>query len=339
MAKEQFTYDDLLGALERKNFSPVYLLYGGEDFLADEATDAIIAAALTKDEREFNLDVAYGSDSDPRDIISYASSFPAMAQRRVVVVREIDKLPNKELLSSYIEHPAPTTCLVLLSEKADLRKKPYVTARRHGIVLEFKPLYDNQVPAWIGNRVRQQGWEVDPEACEVFAACTGTSLRGIQSELDKLYLYVGAKRTITVGDVQAVVGMSKEFNIFELQSALGAKDVRRSTEILERMLDAGDSATMMIVILTRFFATLWKLYDMRRRGVPSLEQARAAGINPFFLKQYQSALTHYPLSEIEHAFELLATADEGLKSTSTEPKQIMHFLIARLLLGESVPVH
>jgi DNA polymerase-3 subunit delta len=166
----------------------------------------------------------------------------------------------------------------------------------------------------------------------------GTSLRGIQSELDKLYLYVSKRRTITVADVQAVVGMSKEFNIFELQNALAGKDVRRSTEILERMLEAGESATMMIAMLTRFFATLWKLHDMRRRGVRTQEQARGAGINPFFLREYQSALNQYPASEVEHAFSLLAAADEGLKSTSTDPKQIMHSLITQLLLSEFEPV-
>ncbi|MBI4536122.1 MAG: DNA polymerase III subunit delta, partial [Ignavibacteriae bacterium] len=314
MPRDEHTYETLHAALSRKEFSAVYLFHGAEDYLADQATDAVINSALTKEERGFNLDIMYGAEADARDIVSHASSFPMMSERRVVVVREFDRLGNKELLSHYIDSPSPTTCLILLSTKPDFRKKPYLTARRNGVEIEFKPLYDNQIPSWIGRRIKEQGRTIDPEACRLLAAYVGTSLREIQNEIDKLYIYVGEKTAITAEDISAVVGSSREFNVFELQKAIGAKDIRRSTEILERMLDSGESATMIIVMLTRYFNILWKLYDLRRRGATTQQMASEGGVNPYFLKEYLDVLTRFTLDEIEHSFELLAAADERLKT-------------------------
>jgi DNA polymerase-3 subunit delta len=299
----------------------VYLFYGGEDFLAEEATDLIINSALSPEQRGFNLDVVYGSDADPRDILSHASSFPMMADLRVVVVRELDKLVDKELLSSYLEQPSPSTCLVLHSTKPDFRKKPYVTAKRSATVVKFEPIREYQIASWIGKRVKQQGREIDSEAVKILAAYVGPTLREIQNELDKLYIFVQEKQAITSDDIRAVVGVSKEYNIFELQNAIGAKNLARSTEILSRMMDVGESPILIIILLTRYFSTLWKLYDLRRRG--SVELAGAIGVNPYYLKDYVAAAERYTVAELEHSFEVLASADEQLKSAPTDPLQVM----------------
>jgi DNA polymerase-3 subunit delta len=337
MAVNGLTYDDLQHALSEKKFSPVYLLFGEEDFLAEEATQSIIDAALTVEERGFNLDVLYGSEADAREIILHALSFPMIAERRVVVVREVDKLPNKELLSSYLDNPSPTTSLILVSTKPDFRKKPYVTAKRSGNAFEFRPLFENQVPAWVTRRVKQQGKDIEGEASRMLTVRIGTSLREIQNELDKLYIFVGERKLIKEADVRAVVGVSKEFNIFELQKAMGGKDMGRSIEIMERMLEAGETGTMIVFMLTRFYLALWRLTEMQRKGNVAHAQAGILNVSPFFLREYQEAIGHYSSAEIERSFELLAEADEQLKFTSIEPKQVMHTLVVRLL-NESVAV-
>jgi len=331
MAKESSSYDDLKRAVARKQFSPVYLFHGEEDFLVDEAVQSVIEAALTPEERGFNLDVLYGSDSDAREIASHASSFPMMAERRVVVVREVDKLANRELLAQYIENASPTTSIVLLCAKPDLRRKPFVTARKHGVVVEFKPLRENELPAWISASVEKQGREIQPEASKMLAAYVGSSLREVRNEIDKLYIFIGDRKVITSDDVRAVVGVSKEYNIFELQNAVGVKNLKRSMEIIERMLSAGESAVWMIVMLTRFFSALWKLSDLRRRGVPPQEQASSVGVHPYFLKEYVQALEFYPTRELEQAFETIALADERLKSTGMDEKVVMQAMIIHLV--------
>lgn len=331
MARQGIPAEDVRAAIARKDLAPVYLFHGKEDFLIEEMTDAIIEAALARDERGFNLDVVYGSEADARDVMSHATSFPMMAQRRVVVVREVEKLPNGELLTTYIENPLPSTCLVLVSAKPDFRRKPYVTARRKGVEVEFKPLYDTQVPAWIVQRVKRMGKTFNTDASRLLAACTGTSLRDVQNEIDKLFIYVGERPLITEEDVRAIVGMSKEFNVFELQKALGAGDMARSVEILHRMLDAGESPTGIIVMLTRYFNSLWKLQYLRTQRMSSSEQASVSGINFYFLNEYVSALSVFSRTDIEGAFVVLAAADEELKTTSTDPRQVMQRLVINLL--------
>lgn len=335
MAKEGLTYEDLRSSLKKKEFASVYLFYGEEDFLVDEAADLVLNAALAKEDRGFNLDVIYGNESDARDIISHASSFPMMAERRVVIVRELDKLSNKELLASYIEHPSESTCLVLLSLKPDFRKKPFVTAKRNGKVIEFKPLYENQVSTWISARAKKDGYEIDQEACKLLASYVGTSLREIQGEMEKLFVYTGGKKAIGVDDVMAVVGVSREFNIFELQKAIGSKNLDRSIFIMQRMVEAGESPTTIIVMLTRFFTLLWRLHDMRRRGVPSNEQSAQLGVNPYFMKDYVEAVSHFSAKEVGQVFEYLADADLHMKSTSPDPSLLMHLVLLKMF---SMPV-
>ena len=329
MAKRALTYEELRRHL-KKALSPVYFFHGKEDFRMEQLTDQIIAAALGKAGQEFNLDIVYGSESDARDVISHASSFPMMSERRVVVVREMDKLFNKDLLSSYIEHPSVSTCLVLLSTNPDFRRKPYLVAREHAVVCECAPLREQDVPGWIADRVHEQGKEIQEDAASVLATYTGTSMREIQNELDKLYLYVGDSRAIVAEDVRAVAGMSREYNIFELQKAIGAKNGRKSVEILERMLDRGEDPIRMAVMLTRYFAALWKLSDAKKRGLPIQEQVRVLGTFPSYLKDYEQALALYSTREIETSFDLLATADFGLKM-SGDPRTLLNTLIVQLV--------
>jgi DNA polymerase-3 subunit delta len=334
MAKEGFTYENLLGKLNKREFFPVYLFHGEEDFIADEACDAVIEAALTREERGFNLDVLHGHDADVRDIVARASAFPMMAGRRVVVVRDMEKLSGKELLAGYVEDPSPSTCLVMISSKPDLRKKPYVAVKKVGFVLECKPLYDNQIPDWISRRVKQQKHDIDDETSKMLAAYAGSSLREVQNELDKVYTFIGERMTITTDDISAVVGLSKEYNVFELQRAVGTRDIRKSSEILFRMLDVGESAIGMVVMLTRYFTNLWKLHDMRRRKLAPKEQAAALGINPFFMREYEAATGKYSSAEIENAFEILAEADLQLKS-SRDDRLVMQSCLVRLVSAAS----
>jgi DNA polymerase III subunit delta len=334
MAQDTPSIEVLQSSVARGEFSPVYLLHGEEDFLIDEATDVIVRGALTPDQHGFNLDVVYGNDSDARDIVAHASSFPMMADRRVVVVRDLDGLKNKELLTSYIETPLASTSLILQSAKPDFRRKPFTAAKKGGKVYKFDPIRDYQIANWIGRRAKQQRREIEADATKLLAAYVNTSLREIQNELDKLYLYASGKRVITADDVRAVVGVSKEYNVFALQNAIGARNMARATHILSHQLSAGESPILIIVMLTRYFVLLWKLQDMRRRKVP--DPASQLGIHPSFFQDYVSASGNFSPAEIEQIFGLLATADEQLKSTSIPPAQILQTLVIHLAGGASI---
>ena len=329
MAKDDLTYEDVIAAAGRKEFSPVYLLYGEEDFLIEETADAVLNAALTQDERGFNLDVMYGNESDAKDVVSHASSFPMAAERRVVIVRDADKLSHTELLTHYIEQPSPSTCLILSCTKPDFRKKPFVNLKKKAVVVECKSLWENQIPTWISRRVKKDKREIHADAASMLAAYVGSSLRELVNELEKLYIYTGEKKTITVDDVAAVVGISKEFSVFELQWAIGARDVGKATEILERMLAQGEQPVMMVAVLTRFFQTLWKLHDVKRRGTLGSQLYIQAGIFSF-AERYAQAVSRYSVHQIEEAFLELSDIDEKLKSTSINSKLLLQTFIVRV---------
>ncbi len=335
MAKEGWTYDDLRTAVGRKEIAPVYLFYGEEDLLADEATELIVDAALPQEQRGFNLDVVYGSDADVRDIISHATSFPLMSDRRVVVVRELDKLPHRELLASYLESPSETTTVILHSSNPDFRRKPYLTAKRNGTAVEFKPLRENQIPAWIAAKAQAAGRTIGPDAARLLSTYAGTSLREIQGEIDKLCLFTLGRQEITVADVSSVVGSSREFNIFELQRAIGGRVMDRAMLIMQRMLEAGESPTMIIVMLTRFFIILWNLHDLTRRGATRSVQMETTGLSQFQIREFTEAMSLFGPEHVKKAFDVLIRADEQLKTSMSDPTVVMQLLIVQLLTQDA----
>jgi DNA polymerase-3 subunit delta len=339
MAGGGLSFDDLDAALRGGTLASLYLFHGEETLLVDEAVQRVVDTAMGDADRAFNLDVLSGSENDARDIVSRASSFPMMSERRVVVVRDVERMDGKglELLTHFVENPSPTTCLVLVAAKADMRKKPFTTIRKNGVVMEFKALYDNQLPAWIEKRVLRLGKTIAPEAGKLLAAYVGSSLRALDNEIDKLMLFIRDRTSISADDVAAVVGFTREFSVFELQKAVGAKNLPRAVEIMERMIDAGAGLPFVFTMLTSYYATLWKLADLRRRGVAERELAGEAGINPYFVREYLEALRQHGVGEIEQAFSHLAEADEQSKTGSRDPRQIMHLLLIRLIGYEPAP--
>ena len=244
-AKEKFPgYDDFIAATKEKKYAPVYLFVGEEDFLSEECVDRVIRDLLTADTKAFNLDIVYGSKADAGQVMAHAASFPMTSSRRVVVIKEFDKLLSgesaKELVAAYIARPLESTCLILLAEKADFRTKPFTDLKKNGSVFSFNPLYENQVPAWTAARCRMSGKEIDNEACRLMQAYIGTSLRAIQNELDKLFTYLGERKRITMEDVADVVGVSRGFTVFDLQRAVGKKNLTEALRIVKRMMETGN---------------------------------------------------------------------------------------------------
>ena len=206
MAARGASYDSLRAELTKGKLRTAYVLYGEEDLLLEEALNAIIDRVLEGADRGFNLDVMRGTEADGRDIVARASSFPMMADRRVVVVREADRLTGRdpELVASYVERPSPSTCLVLAGTKPDFRRKPFAGIWKEGGAFEFPPLHEDDASSWIAARVGQRGRRIAPEAAKLLATIVGTSLRDLQNEIDKLLIFAADGKEITETDVAAV---------------------------------------------------------------------------------------------------------------------------------------
>jgi DNA polymerase-3 subunit delta len=337
MAKSGPTYKELTASLKHKPFLPVYLLHGEEEFLLDMGLTGILDAVIPPDFRPLNLDVVGCGEVDSRDIVARASSLPMMGDMRVVVAKNVERLSERdlELLGRYVESPSETTTLVLAGRKADLRRKPFSTLNARGAAFEFAPLKDAKIPSWIADRVKLKGASIDEEAAELFSTYVGSSLREIESEIEKLLTYLGTRKNVTQDDVANVIGFSREYTIFQLQDNIGKGNVRQALIILDHMLDDGQTLPYFIRMLTTYFSSLWRLHHLTRRGV---QETRDPSEFPkawnWKRDEYLAALRLYPSERIERAFRLLAETELASRQTSSvEDRDLLHAMLVQVMEG------
>jgi DNA polymerase-3 subunit delta len=321
-------------AWHKGEFAPLYLFHGEEHFLLDEALDDLLNRAVEPSMRSLNLDILYGGEADARDVVAAASSYPMMGERRVVIVRDLDRISGKEgerdILSSYVEKPSGSTVLVLIANDPDFRQKPFKKIQSSGWAYEFAPIKDYQLPVWIRERVKKSGGTISDDAVEFFQAAVEPNLRDVQNEIEKLFLYAGGRKDLTSSDVQAVVGMRKEHSIYELQRALGEKNVTRALEIMSKLIDAGEDINYFIVSLFRYFSKIYVVQDMLARRRPSPELLKFLRLAPFqtkFAEEYQNGARRFTSKELETVFASLLNADILSKSSQIDHKILLTELV------------
>lgn len=331
------SFDDLTVAFRHGNFKPLYFFYGDEGFLMDRLQALAVEHALGPHERDFNFDLFHGSEADARQVMAACASYPVMAPRRLVVVRSFEKLAENRSFKEYAERPNPTAVVLLLcTTKPNLSAHPYRALREHAVAVEFKPLYDRQMAGWIDGHAKTLGVKVAPGAAQMLAQEVGTDLRTAAAELDKLVAFVGERSTITEEDVLTAGGHLREFNVFELQKAVGAGDRVRATAIVERLLQQAASrrgeALMVVTMLTRYFQKLRKLTACQAQAVPQRDLARHIGVPPFYVNEYQAALRQLGPVAVRRAFEALLAADYELKGGAERDERLVLLLtLGRIL--------
>lgn len=321
---------DLQRELKQKKFSPTYLFAGEEEFLLSEGIQSLIDHAIDKDTNNFNLDILYGSEIEARQVVNLASSYPMLGERRVVVVKEFDKLGNKDLLIPYLQQPSPTTCLALCTVKADFRQKVYDVLKKKSQIIGCNPPNEQQVYDWIQQRIKKLGKNISQDAVQFLQTRTGNSLNIVHSEVEKLCIYVGEKNEIGVGDVEDVVGISKQYNIFELQKTIVGRNMNRALEILEHMLDAGENAIGIVAVLTGFFQKLLLLHEIQAKPSESASITSKFRLSPMFLRENTRGIKLYSREDIDNVFRHLLKADEALKF-SADVKLTMTILLYNIL--------
>lgn len=341
------TPDSFETAIRAARFDPVYFLFGDEEFLVDEACDRLIAAAVDDATREFNYEQFHGTEAALPEVVERAMAYPMMADRRVIVVREIDRLfvlrgkPSADSpFARYMSHPAETTLLILTATSSDILKgksgvkAPFDIVVNGATSVHYKKLYDRDIPSWVAGRIRSRGKEITPEAVELFVGYAGGSLRVLSNEIEKLFTFVQDRAKISADDVRSVVGANKTYNVFELQKAVGARNLELAVDISERMLRAGESEQMILTMLTRYFTILWRLFEIRSRTRDQNEIARSVGISSYFLNEYLAAVGRYPIPQLQNAFEALLAADIALKTSNVAGATVMQMLLVAIVRGE-----
>lgn len=337
MAQQEHTYEQLVAAFNHGNFQPCYFVYGDETYLAHELQELLIEKALAEHERDFNLDILYGSDTSAAAALSASNAYPMMAERRVVLIRDFEKLSQNALFAEYAKHPNPNAVVMLVcNSKPNLTNNPYRALKAQTVSIELKPLKAQQLGGWIQKRVTKFRKKIRPEAVQMLIDFTGNHLQSLAGEIEKMVAYVGTREEIGRDDVLDVGGHSREFNVFELQKSVGDADFLAASRIVEQMLQQKTNHTgealMVVSVLTGFFTKLWKLTACQQQQMTDKAMAERVGISPYFIKEYLFSLRRYPLGRISVAFQALLAADYELKGGATrEPSLILHLLLRRII--------
>lgn len=317
---------------EQDRIYPVYLITGPEDFLVEQNTTRLKQLAVVPGTEDFNLDILYANETDAAAIVNIAMSYPMMAERRTVIVKNLEWLPTKgiELLVNYVQKPAPTTCLILTAQKLDFRKTHFSKIKAGSTFIEAKPLYENQIPDWVRNFLREKGLQISDEALRLLQASTGTSLRRIVSELEKVLVNLDGKTLIELADIERVVGVSRQFNIFEFCDAVGSKNIKKSIHILNGMLQLGESPQGMLAMLNRHFFILTKIKDLLAQNTRKEQMAKELKVNPYFVDNYARQASSFTRARLTEVFDLLLDADLKLKTSYQKPKMVLEMLLINI---------
>lgn len=338
MAKDTgLSYKQLATAFRHQNFKPLYFFYGEESFQMDELQELLMEHAIAPSQRDFNLDIIYGSEAEASQVLGLCQGYPVMAERRVVIVREFEKLESNREFKNYAQQPNPQAVVLLVcTTKPNLSAHPYRALKRNAAWSHFKPLYDNEIPGWIQEHVRAQGYDIEPKAVQMLADYVGTDLQRAASEVQKLITFTGGRDTLTANDVLDASGQTREFNVFELQSAIGEGRYGDATRILNRILQQASNpqseAIMIVAVLNAYFDKLWKLQVPTAGRMSNTDVARRIGVSPYFATEYVVAAKRFNRTSIARAFSALLAADYELKGgASRGPKLILTLLLRRLM--------
>ncbi|MBK7342466.1 MAG: DNA polymerase III subunit delta [Saprospiraceae bacterium] len=329
-------YLDILQTLKKGEYAPLYLFHGEESYFIDELARYIEHHALSEADQAFNQMVVYGRDVDATALRDMASRVPMMAPRQVIIVREAQDMKTLPDLEGYVQRPVPTTVLVLChkNKKIDGRSKMAKALLQQGVVFESKPLYENQVPAWITEWCRHQGYPITPEAVAVLTEYLGNQLGTLINEINKIILNLELEK-IEPGHIQDAIGISREYNVFELQKALGLRQVAQVYRILHFMAQDQKSNPAVAVIssLAGYFLKLYQINKMR--GASDKELMSATGVMvPMFFQEYKQAAIRYKTPQLERIFGLMHEFDlrsKGVQNRSQDSAALLQELIHEIL--------
>ncbi|MCQ2216999.1 MAG: DNA polymerase III subunit delta [Paludibacteraceae bacterium] len=336
MAAKGVDFQSIMSDLKQKVYKPVYFLMGEEPYYIDEISNYIQNNVLTEEEREFNQSVLYGDEVTTKEVLTMARQYPMMSKYVVIIVKEAQNLSDLEDLAYYLQKPQSTTILVFCHKykKVDGRKKFVAELPKVGVLFESKKLYENQVPTFIVNYLKNKGLQIDPKATQLLTDFLGTDLSKVVNELDKLAISKPQNNMVTADVVSANVGINKDFNNFELLTALINKDVLKANRIVRyfEQNPKNNPLVLTITVLFNFFTNLMLYYYIPDKSPANV--AKELGINIYFAKDYQTAASKYNGWKTLQIISLLRTYDaksKGIDSNGVPDGQLLKELVYLIL--------
>jgi len=321
------TAPEILKDLRNRKYKPLYLFHGDEPYFIDMLGNYIEHHLLSEADRGFNQTVVYGKDTDMMTVLNAAKRYPMMSDYQVVLVKEAqdmkwgkedDDKKSIDPLLSYLDKPLPSTILVFCYKygKFDKRKKSYKAIEKNGLVFESAALYDNKIPGWIEDFVKEKGYRISPQASALLSEYLGNDLSKVANELEKLMLNVNSGQEITPKEIQDNIGISKEYNVFELQTALSMRNVVKVNRIINYFESNPKSNPIVVVLgtLNNYFTKVLRYHYASDKSPQAL--ARDLGVSPYFVKDYEQAARTFNYGKTMQIIGLLREYD--LKSKGVE---------------------
>ena len=327
----------LTADIKSRKLKPIYFLMGEEPYYIDKLSEFIEDNVLTEEERGFNQMVLYGRDVTVEDIVSNAKRYPMMADYQVIIVKEAQDLSrNIEKLADYAKQPQPTTILVMnyKYKTIDKRKALYKTVQKVGVVYESKKLYENQVGELIRRVLSSKDYTISPKAAQMLVEFLGTDLSKINNELDKLQLILPKGTQITPEHIEENIGISKDYNNFELRKAIGERNVVKAHKIVNYFSENPKDNPMIVTVslLFNFFSQLLQFHGLTDKSPRNV--ASALKINPYFVNEYVDAARNYPMKKVSAIVGILRDYDvksKGVGANSVPQGDLLKEMLVRIM--------
>lgn len=327
----------IVNTIQKGDVKPIYFLMGEEPYYIDKISDFIAENLLPEEEKGFNQITMYGRDTTIDEIVSNAKRYPMMAERQVLIVKEAQDLVRTiEKLTDYAENPQPTTTLVVCYKykKIDKRKKLYKAVSKVGVIFDSKRLYENQVSDWIQKTLKSRGYSISPKASQMLVEFLGIDLGKIDNELQKLQLISPKGTMITPELIEENIGISKDFNNFELRKAIGMKDSLKAHRIVNYFSQNPKDNPIVVTVslLFSYFSQLLQYHGLSDKSKGNV--AKHLKVNPYFVSDYAVAAKNYPMKKVSHAISLIQETDvksKGVGSVNVSNGDLLKELLVKLM--------
>ncbi len=333
-----FTFEQILKELENKIYRPIYLLMGKEPYFIDKITDYIETSVLDESAKDFNLSVMYGKEVSVSDVVAAARRYPMMSDYQVVVLKEAQNLKDFDQLVSYVENPLSSTILVIAYKNGsyDKRKKLAKIISQNYVLFESQEIKEYKVGDFIKKYLKVKGFTVEEKAVAMLVEFLGNNISQITNELDKLIILLENRTHITATDIEKNIGISKDYNVFELLNAIGAKDAYRVQFIAQQFSKNSKAHPLVFTLqmIYQYFMKLLTIHQLRARKLPAKEIASKLGINYYFYKDYEKAAQKYPMGKIVKNLELIHEYDlksKGVGIADIDESELLRELLFRLM--------
>ena len=327
----------LVTDIKSGKLKPIYFLMGEEPYYIDKISDFIEANVLAEDEKGFNQMVLYGRDVSVEDVVSNAKRYPMMAEYQVIIVKEAQDLSRTiEKLADYAKQPQPSTILVLnyKYKTIDKRKALYKTLKKSGVVYESKKLYENQVADWIRRVLASKNYTIIPKAAQMLVEFLGTDLSKINNELEKLQIILPKGTQISPEHIEENIGISKDFNNFELRHAIGERNAFKAFQIVNYFAENPKDNPMVVTVslLFSFFSQLLHFHGLNDKSPRNV--ASALKVNPYFVNDYITAARNYPMKKVSEVVSTLREFDvksKGVGANAISQGDLLKELMVKIL--------